>query len=234
MKKVFIIFCLLSLLCGCNHTGQKKPVSLEGEKMSSSECIDPLVAEKIHEEMMSNKETYKITDTRPGYFLYLFPRRFASFKLPAVYRLNFYDNSRRAVLWERTEVIFNCSIIDDKELIDRLQKAGYSEVKSFNKETEFAWREFSDDFVEPKFFEQKYIVEDKTYGSKTYYNKVVICKPFNNPDAKENEWVVFFDIVSNNRRPYYEEVIETIDGRPVTGRSDSSLEWALIEPTPIE
>ena len=230
MKKLVIVLSLIALfLTGCATTPIKTSSIEWGNTLPDKEA-----EEKAYKEEMANKYTHKIKDTRPGYFLYLFPRRFASFKLPAVYRLNFYGNSRRAVLWDRTEAIFNCSIIDDKELVTRIQKAGYVEVKSFNEETEFAWREFYDDFVEPKYFEQKYVVEDATYGGQTYYNKIVICKPFNNPDAKENEWVVFFDIVSNNGLPDYEEVIETIDGRPVTGRSDSSLEWALIEPIPIE
>ena len=188
------------------------------------------IEQKLHEEEMKNKTTVKVTSPLIDMFLFKFSRQYAYFDLVPVYRFNYYGNSRTAILWEHSEAIFNCSIIDDAELINKLKKAGYSEVKSFNEETKFAWDKFKNDFVEPIYFEQKYVAEDVTYGSKTYYNKIVICKPFNNPDAKENEKVVFFDLYCNNRNPYYEEVIKTIDDRPVTEILNTSKEWRLIEP----
>lgn len=188
------------------------------------------ISQRRREEAMKNKTLVKISTPLVERFLHMFPLEYAYFDLVPVYRFNYYGNSRIAIIWDHTEAVFNCSIIDDEELINRLKKVGYSEVKSFNKETKFAWDEFKNDFVDPIYFEQKYVAEDVIYGSKTYYNKIVICKPFNNTDAQENEKVVFFDLYCNNRDPYYEEVIKTIDDRPVTEILNTSKEWRLIEP----
>jgi len=232
MKKICILLVLiLVFLVACSTDNSQNVTSTESEKWITPSPF------KSTEEVESYIEYYKknkqvdngYTSPRVDKFLYAFRLEYAWFDLPEVYRFNYYGNSRVAVLWEHTEAIFNCSIIDDEELIKRLKEEGYKEVKTFNNEVKFAWREFEDDFVEPIYFEQKYVAEDITYGSKTYYNKVVICKPFNNSDARANEMVVFFDICCNNRSMYYDEVTETIDGRPVCEMLNSVKEWGLIE-----
>ena len=230
MKRVcMFLSLLLVLLTACTSGDTANYVSsddgwIHKHEMNWSEYYTAI------EKEMANKHEAKFSSPRVDAFLFSFPRDYAWFDLPEVYRFNYYGNSRIAVLWEHTEAIFNCSIVYDEELIRSLVKQGYKEVKTFNKEVKFAWREFEDDFVEPRYFEQKLIVKDITYGSKTYYNKIVICKPFNNPDTKENEKVVFFDICGDNREAYYEKVINTIEGRPVTEMLNSSKEWGLIKP----
>lgn len=235
---MIVTLCVLLLfLVACKPTGYSETELSEkaiwekyNKEHPNGDGIPIEISQRLHEEEMKNKTIVKVSSPSIDRFLFKFPRQYAYFNLVPVYRFNYYGDSRIAVLWERTEAIFNCSIIDDEELINRLKEAGYSEVKSFNEETKFAWDKFKNDFVKPTYFEQKYVVEDVTYGSKTYYNKVVICKPFNNPDAKENEKTVFFDLYCNNRDPYYEEVIDTVDGRPVTETLNTSKDWGLIEP----
>lgn len=228
MKRVcMFLSVLLLLLTACTSDNVANNVSSDDGWIHHEMNWSKYYAAK--EEQMANKYETKCSSPRANRFLFSFPRTYAWFDLVPVYRFNYYGNSRVAVLWEHTEAIFNCSIIDDEELIRRLKEEGYKEVKTFNKEVKFAWREFEDDFVEPICFEQKFIAEDITYGSKTYYNKVVICKPFNNSDARANEMVVFFDVCCDNREAYYEKVIKTIDGRPVTEILNSVKEWGLIE-----
>ena len=230
MKKMFIFITItFFLLTGCSSEDIQNSSVITSDGWSNHEH-NWSDFEQNYEYQMMNKFETKVTSPQVSKFLFSFPRTYAWFDLVPVYRFNYYGNSRIAIMWEHTEAIFNCSIVDDEELISRLKKEGYSEVKAFNEETKFAWRKFSENFVKPKYFEQKMIINDLTYGSKTFYNKVVICEPFNNSEAYENEKVVFFDICCDNRDVYYEEVIKTIDNRPVTEMLNTSKEWGLIEP----
>jgi len=219
LKKLVVFLTLIALfLTGCTTT----PIKTSSTEWGST-AADPEADKKSYEEAMKNKILRKSYPS-VSRFLTRFRTTFSYFEFVPVYRFNFYGNSRTALFWERAEAIFNCSIIDDEELIKTLKKTGFSQVTAFSKKGEFAWKEFENKFVNPKYFEMEYTVENIVY-----YNRIVICEPFDNPDAKENEKVVFYDCVCKNRQTIYEKTESSYNDRPYTCLLESSLEWKLIE-----
>ena len=219
MKKLVVFLTLIALfLTGCATT----PIETSSTEWGNT-LPDKEAGELGYIDLMNNKKL-KNSNSSVSRFLTRFGRTYSYFEFVPVYRFNFYGNSRTALFWERAEAIFNCSIIDDEELIKTLKKEGFSQVTAFGKKGEFAWKEFENKFVNPKYFEMEYAVENIVY-----YNRIVICEPFDNPDAKENEKVVFYDCVCKNKQVVYEEVESSYNDRPYTCLLESSLEWKLIE-----